>query len=857
MKRLLLFCAGWPLITAAQEVKPVLSSEYLALIHTDSALIAKGKLTDSTNNMRNASLRYTASYVYTQLSIKSIRVNKNNELVLKPIQQRSVLFAGSASVTMGIQQPNRQPATQQEFVQGRSAGGILQWRGPETGEQFSFGPSIHTLMYDGNAYPYDINGRLVPVTGGEGGENKARPYDNSALRNGAYASQAVTLFTRYRKNYTNIFNSTLRAAQGREQTIIRGNNNKTDNFSASADGILQQFNLSGSYSYRQERSSHNNRNGFLNRVYQNSLTSPVSFATRQGTVLNGGQRSYSNEADNPLFLLDDKGHAFTQQQQTIQFAAERKFDVVKIRLAQSLDLRRQLSREGYQPGTAFFPSGINLQRSTRDRNYWLNSNITWSIKHENSYKFRSQAQLNYQFINNHSAIDYSIAHKDYRYHRSLHELSLSYSTDYNYDDVEAGLLVHNKFYLSSTASKKSFFLPGISASVQQYELFGLYRLRGKFFASCNYFTNELPLSSSFAGYSLLQFNSANALQYLPVDEVNSFNNLSPIRHREFNTGMELSFYNRVNFTANWYLRHTNDDIIPILAAGGGFSLQNIAAYRNQGIELQLSNDPWIFKTRRFGMGNTISFVSNRNKVTAVKEGYNYTPIAGFSNVHKTLVLGQPLGIITGSRWLRNENGQVIIGNDGFPLANPTPGIIGDPTPDFTIKFNQYFTLKSKWELRIDWQWNKGGDIWNGTQALLDYLGRSAGSGEQRGITGYVFNGVQANGSHNTIPVSFYDPSQPVEQNRWVRYGPGGVAEDYIHSASNIRIQNISITFKPVMRKKIKELAFTLHAGNIMLWSAYKGADPNQLLYDMPGATGLDFFNLPAVRTFGFSSSIQF
>jgi hypothetical protein len=121
----------------------------------------------------------------------------------------------------------------------------------------------------------------------------------------------------------------------------------------------------------------------------------------------------------------------------------------------------------------------------------------------------------------------------------------------------------------------------------------------------------------------------------------------------------------------------------------------------------------------------------------------------------------------------------------------------------------------------------------------------------------VFNGVRADGSHNNIPVQFYDASLAVDQNRWVRYGPAGVAEAYIVPADHIRIQNISISYKPRMRKKIKELAFTLHAGNIIIWSATKGADPNQLLNDMPGTSGLHYFNLPAVRTVGFSSSIQF
>lgn len=857
MKRLLLLCAGLPFFSVAQEVKPVLSPAYRALIHADSTSNKHGLLTDSTHDMRNASLRFDRAYYSPHLAIKKIHVTKNNVLELQPVVQRSVVFGGNASLTFGIQQPGRQPATQNEFVQGRANGGALTWRGPETGDPFSYGPSISTLQYDGSAYAYDINGRLVPLTAGNDGPvHRAAPYDNSILRNGAFVSPAVTLYTRFKKNYTSVFNLTLRAAQGREQTIIRGNNNKTDNFSAQADATIQRIAFAGSYSFRQERSTFSNRNGFLNRVYQNSVLSPVSFDTHQGTILNGGQRSYSPAADNPLFLLNDKDHGYIQQQQLVNFSAERRFNSIKIKLTQSLDLRRQLSREGLQPGTAFFPAGFSLQRRTRDHNYWLNSSLTWNIPFTDNYRFKAQALVNYIYSNNHSSIDYSIAHTAYRYQRSAHELSVSVSPSFSKDKIETGAILSGKLYSSNTSNRTSF-LPGLSGYIRMYPAFGIRRLTGKLFGSFNRFNSELPLTSSFAGYNLLPLSTANALQYLPVNEITSFKNVSPIRHQEFNTGIEFLVGNRITVSANWFSRTTQDDLFPVAGAGGQLTLANIAAYRHHGIELQLSNDPWIFKKNIFGLGHTINFSRTRNKVTAVKDGYNYTAIAGFSDVHKTLVQGQPLGVITGSRWLRNEEGRLIIGNDGYPLVSPTPAVIGDATPDFIIKLNQYFTFKRKWELRVDWQWNKGGDIWNGTQALLDYYGRSASSGEQRLISGYVFDGVNTSGNHNTTPVTFYDPGKPVEQNRWVRYGPGGVAEAYIQKADCIRIQTISVSFKPAMRKKIKELAFTLYAGNIMIWSAYKGADPAQLLYDQSGTSGLDFFNLPAIRSFGFSSSLQF
>ncbi|HXB92055.1 MAG TPA: hypothetical protein VNU72_07195, partial [Puia sp.] len=113
------------------------------------------------------------------------------------------------------------------------------------------------------------------------------------------------------------------------------------------------------------------------------------------------------------------------------------------------------------------------------------------------------------------------------------------------------------------------------------------------------------------------------------------------------------------------------------------------------------------------------------------------------------------------------------------------------------------------------------------------------------------------GGKNNIPVAFYDPALPVNQNRWVRYGITGVATSYIQKGDNIRIHTLSLARDIRIKKYLQRIRLTAYAQNLLLWSAYKGGDPNQLLYDQPGSGGLDFFNLPSTKTFGTSASLQF
>jgi len=73
----------------------------------------------------------------------------------------------------------------------------------------------------------------------------------------------------------------------------------------------------------------------------------------------------------------------------------------------------------------------------------------------------------------------------------------------------------------------------------------------------------------------------------------------------------------------------------------------------------------------------------------------------------------------------------------------------------------------------------------------------------------------------------------------------------------IRLNHVGISYKPKIKKYLQQLNLSLYATNIILWSAYKGADPNQLLNDQPGTSGLDFFNIPSYHSFGFSVSLKF
>ena len=838
VKALLLFLL-LPFTAFAQQVDPVVSKDYLDLINKNPQF--RVFLVDTSNSASNSFLKLSNTYIGN--SIKKIKVH-NGHLKIEPARYKFFSVTGAFNSTVEIKKINQLPALQTQYVQGRNENGNLTWHGPETNELFSYGPSINTLEFDGSNYAYDVNGRLVSK--GTGNGNPARVYNNSIFRTASFLSQS--LMTQFKYKVASIeYLMKVKFVHSDENTIIRSINNSTQNFSSSLEIPVKWLTISSTYSSSSIRSSNSNRNGFLNRAYQNAILTPISFDTHQGTNIGNTQRTYSNGADNPYFLLEDNDNSSSQSDKIATLSFEKKQRPLKFKIFQSIENSSENSNEGYKPGSVSFPNGITITRRKKDQNYFLNTNSAYDIKYGN-YKFESTATINYIYNDASAIIDYSV--KSYHYQRSSHDLAANYETTYRGYHFQSSIKLGNKFYASNTALSKDLFLPDVFGYIQFYSLYNYFNI--KLASSYNQFNSELPVNSSFSQYGLVNYTAQQSSQFFPVTEISGFDNLGSIHQKEWEARIEANYKNKLSLIAEVFNRRINDDIFPVFE-NGILDLKNLVTHQKNGFEAQLTHNLYL---KKIAFTNSVLFSKYKDQVIDVKQGFNFTPLTGFSDVHKAIVKGESLGVIVGNKFLRNANSNIVIGSDGFPLVDPSVSVIGDPTPDFTVKLNNTVTWKAL-ELHVDWEWRKGGVMWNGTQAVLDYYGRSQTSAFLRTTSGYVFPGDQQNGSANKTAVKFYDLNSPLENNRWVRYGYTGVAEEYIQKGDYLRINDLGLSYKLNIKKYFQNITFSLYAYNLILWTAYKGADPNQLLFDQPNSNGLDFFNLTSSKKLGLTISLQF
>jgi hypothetical protein len=849
LKYLLLFLLVPSFVLAQQNlpVTPLTSGAYQRLIHADST----GELLMPVAPLPTVPVDGTLSSGAQKLHVRTL----NNRLLISSPVARFLLISGGYSATVALKTINRLPALQTTYSQGRSMNGNLAWQGSETGEMFSYGPALSGLEFNGQPYPYDINGKLVAAGTGDG--RHANAYTGNIFRHATLFSQSFNLNTSLQENglVSGYFN--IRLGHSTEQTFIQTNNNYNKNLQLSLGRTVKWLRIAADWNYYGEQFSNSNRNGFLNRAYQQAILTPVTFDNGQGYTLGAGQRSYGSQADNPWFLLSDNNNYFRAREQRAALMLERNaYRQVIYRISQSYENRTENSNEGYKPGAAGYPAGLELHRNKTDRLYLLTAEAIGKVLY-GIYGLDSKWIIRDIFSESRSDINYQPG-AAYAYQRSTNEINARYETSWTEHwrwrfDLNLG----NKIYLSNTGTTPHYFLPDanfavthpLSASARTFwEL--------KLFSTFVQSAGELPLNRSLAYINLLQYRTGDLAKYNPVQEVANFDHLDPVLRREWTNGVNI-YTNKFNFGVSVFMKDVEHDPFPV-NDNGRLLLKNMADHRTTGIDVEAGFNTLVLKpgNKKLTTTHTLSLSLYRNKVTRVYDHYNYTPIAGFSNVYTTLVEGQPLGVITGSVWLRDAAGNRLIGPDGFPMVAKTPAVIGNPTPDFQLKLSNTIQWW-RFALNAELDWKQGGQRWNGTRATLDYYGRSGQSAAERNTARYVFPGIQLNGQPNNIPVDFYNPSKPLQENRWVRYGPAGVAEDYIEKASCLRLNTLKLSYRQPFGHVFRELTLSAYGNNLLLWTPYKGVDPEQYLFDQSNTTGLDFFNLPSVKTFGFNVSLQF
>ncbi|MCX8051752.1 MAG: SusC/RagA family TonB-linked outer membrane protein [Chlorobi bacterium] len=350
--------------------------------------------------------------------------------------------------------------------------------------------------------------------------------------------------------------------------------------------------------------------------------------------------------------------------------------------------------------------------------------------------------------------------------------------------------------------------------------------------------------------------------------------LRPEKREEIELGLELKFLeNRVGLDLTFYQTRNIDQILAVsIARSSGYNSQyrNAGTMKNSGIEAVLHLVP--YQDQDWNIALDVNFSTFSNTVESLAPGIETISLSGFTGGSVRAVQGQKYGQIYGGGWMRDPQGRIVVGSNGLPLVDETERSWGSFIPDWIAGVNLNISY-SNLSINAILDWKQGGKMWNGTRAALNYFGMSKET-ENRGTLNGTFGGITiANGIVQGVKMVTDDQgnvtyvpndivvSNGLGQNFW---GTGGFyntfnssnTEPFVEDAGWIRLREVTISYRlpKVVTDAlgfVKGLDVFVTGRNVFLSTKYTGVDPETSLVGATNGQGIDYFNNPGIRSYGF------
>ena len=332
-------------------------------------------------------------------------------------------------------------------------------------------------------------------------------------------------------------------------------------------------------------------------------------------------------------------------------------------------------------------------------------------------------------------------------------------------------------------------------------------------------------------------------------------NLRPENTTSWEVGLNARlFANSLSLDFTYYKSNTKHQtfLVPLSGSAG---YENMYAQtgnvENKGFELSIGYDKtW----RDFSWSSSLTLSHNKNKVVELMNNY-YDPqtdkyytlkeyeVASMGGANFIMTEGGTMGDLYAYGDLRlDENGYIYINpNDPKLMVTDERIKLGSVLPDYNAGFRNDFSYKGI-NLSLLFSARFGGIVVSPTQGFLDGLGVSKASADARDAGGVPINNGRIDAQH------YYET-----------VGLGQLLSHYTYSATNVRLQEMSIGYtfpKKWMGDRVK-LTASLVGRN--LWMIYCKApfDPELTASTGSYLQGIDYFMQPSLRSLGFNVQLKF
>ncbi len=342
---------------------------------------------------------------------------------------------------------------------------------------------------------------------------------------------------------------------------------------------------------------------------------------------------------------------------------------------------------------------------------------------------------------------------------------------------------------------------------------------------------------------------------LKSTDIYPFTDYKAERTKSYEFGLTARFWKKLSFDFTWYKSNTyNQTFIGELPESSGYKAVYLQAgnVENRGVEMALGYSD------NFGglqWNSSLVYSKNVNEIKEMVKDYHHPlspkpiniPEVSKDNGRVLLKVGGSINDIYARKVLAKDNqGFVNVSpSGGMSLETVEPIYLGKTTPDFTMGWNNNFTYKN-FGLSFLINARFGGIVTSSTQALLDRFGVSKASADARDAGGVM------------IPnQGLYDAKKYYTL---VATGENDLAGYYTYSATNVRLQELTLSYKfnsRLFNNVIKDLTLSFVATNP--WMIYCKApfDPELTASTGTYGQGNDYFMQPSLKSYGFSVKFKF
>lgn len=341
------------------------------------------------------------------------------------------------------------------------------------------------------------------------------------------------------------------------------------------------------------------------------------------------------------------------------------------------------------------------------------------------------------------------------------------------------------------------------------------------------------------------------------------------RVEQSNFGIDATLFDkRINLVVDFYLKNTNDMLVPMsVPISTGYSdinvpQINLGKVQNKGVEIAIQS---VNLQGEFGWTSNFNISFNQNRILRLNDTIPmYTGSIGLSqNLTIQHPGGYPInefyGFVTNGIFQTQEEvdnyAVQIPGSD--PNNRTSPGdikfkdlnndgvindddrtFLGNPNPTVIFALNNTFTYKG-FDLSIFMQGVSGNKIFNANRIYTE------GMAVAYNQTTAVLDRWNGAGTSNSMPRAVFN--DPNKNSR--------VSNRYIEDGSYFRIKNINLGYTlPIASDKktiVNSLRLYLSAQNLFTFTKYSGFDPEV------GANGIDLNVYPVTKTISAGVQLTF